>query len=71
MLAITRRLLLAACAVGLAISAAPASAQQKPKLRFSAIFSDRDIRAEMMSKFSAAVAEDFQIEPFYNGSLFK
>ncbi len=71
MLAITRRLLLAACAVGLAISAAPASAQQKPKLRFSAIFSDRDIRAEMMNKFSAGVAGDFQIEPFYNGSLFK
>jgi tripartite ATP-independent transporter DctP family solute receptor len=71
MSAITRRLLLASCAVGVAMSALPASAQQKTKLRFSAIFSDRDIRAEMMNKFSAGVAETTQIELFYNGSLFK
>jgi TRAP-type C4-dicarboxylate transport system substrate-binding protein len=68
---LTRRSALAAFALGMAVAIAPTFAQDKPKLRFSAIFSDRDIRAEMMNKFSQGVAADFQIENFYNGSLFK
>jgi TRAP-type C4-dicarboxylate transport system substrate-binding protein len=68
---LTRRSALAAFAIGMAVAVAPAFAQDKPKLRFSAVFSDRDIRAEMMNKFSQGVASDFQIENFYNGSLFK
>jgi TRAP-type C4-dicarboxylate transport system substrate-binding protein len=68
---LTRRSALAAFALGMAVAIAPTFAQDKPKLRFSAIFSDRDIRAEMMNKFSEGVAADFQIENFYNGSLFK
>jgi TRAP-type C4-dicarboxylate transport system substrate-binding protein len=68
---LTRRSALAAFALGMAVAIAPTFAQDKPKLRFSAVFSDRDIRAEMMNKFSQGVASDFQIENFYNGSLFK
>jgi tripartite ATP-independent transporter DctP family solute receptor len=68
---LNRRALLAACAVGSMLMSLPALAQDKAKLRFSAIFSDRDIRAEMMETFKKAVADDFEVETFYNGSLFK
>ena len=49
----------------------PALAQDKPVLRFSAVFSEQDIRAEMMKQFSEAIAEDFTLEPYYGGNLFK
>lgn len=49
----------------------PAFAQEKPKLRFSAVFSEQDIRAEMMKKFADAIEEDFQFEGYYGGTLFK
>jgi tripartite ATP-independent transporter DctP family solute receptor len=68
---LNRRALLAACAVGSMLMSLPALAQDRAKLRFSAIFSDRDIRAEMMETFKKAVADDFEVETFYNGSLFK
>lgn len=67
----TRRGFLAAtgiAAVGLSL---PAIAQSKPKLRFSAVFSEQDIRAEMMKKFAAAIAGDFAFEGYYGGTLFK
>jgi len=60
---------LAAAAAGLPV--AGAWAQGKPKLRFSAVFSEQDIRAEMMKKFSDAVAADFAFEGYYGGNLFK
>ncbi len=67
----TRRQFLAgAAAIGL-LAAFPAFAQDKPKLRFSAVFSDQDIRAEMMKMFSEAVAGDFTFEGYYGGNLFK
>lgn len=71
MMILNRRALLAACAIGSMLMSLPALAQDKTQLRFSAIFSDRDIRAEMMEKFKAAVADDFVVENYYNGSLFK
>ncbi len=71
MMILNRRTLLAACAIGSMLMSLPALAQDKTQLRFSAIFSDRDIRAEMMEKFKAAVADDFVVENYYNGSLFK
>ncbi len=43
----------------------------KPKLRFSAVFSEQDIRAEMMKKFAEGVAGDFVFEGYYGGNLFK
>jgi tripartite ATP-independent transporter DctP family solute receptor len=49
----------------------PASAQSKPKLRFSAVFSEQDIRAEMMKRFAEAIKDDFVFEGYYGGTLFK
>jgi tripartite ATP-independent transporter DctP family solute receptor len=49
----------------------PALAQSKPKLRFSAVFSEQDIRAEMMKKFADAIKSDFDFEGYYGGNLFK
>jgi TRAP-type C4-dicarboxylate transport system substrate-binding protein len=57
---------------GLLLAAAfPAMAQDKPVLRFSAVFTDQDIRAEMLNLLSSQVAEDFTIEPYLGGNLFK
>lgn len=51
--------------------AVPSFAQDKPVLRFSAVFSEQDIRAEMMGMFSGQIVEDFTLEPYYGGNLFK
>jgi TRAP-type transport system periplasmic protein len=52
-------------------SVLPAMAQDKPVLRFSAVFSEQDIRAEMMKQFGEAIAETHTLEPYYGGNLFK
>src|SRR5690606_37957869 len=52
-------------------AAFPAMAQDKPVLRFSAVFSEADIRAEMMNLLSAQVADDVTIETYLGGNLFK
>lgn len=67
----TRRTLIAGAAVLLAAGALPAAAQDKPTLRFSAVFSEQDIRAGMMKQFGEAIAGDFTLEPYYGGNLFK
>ena len=59
---------------GAAIAAAqvlPAWAQAKPTIRFAAVFSDKDIRADMVRMFAKEIEGDFKVEPFYNSSLFK
>jgi tripartite ATP-independent transporter DctP family solute receptor len=66
-----RRTVLKAGAALAAANTIPAWAQAKPKLRFAAVFSDKDIRADMIRMLVKDVAGDFEIEPFYNGSLFK
>lgn len=59
-------------ASALALTAAlPAMAQDIPKLRFSAVFSEQDIRAEMMQRLQSDVAEIAEVELFYGGNLFK
>ena len=68
---VSRRTVLAGGAALAAASALPAYAQQKPTLRFAAVFSDRDIRANMIQMFAKEVEADFKVEPFLNGSLFK
>jgi TRAP-type C4-dicarboxylate transport system substrate-binding protein len=65
-----RRTLKAAVALA-AAGAFPALAQDKPTLRFAAVFSDKDIRADMMRMIARDVASDFKIEPYFGGSLFK
>src|SRR4029453_3955412 len=58
---------------GLIAAAVPfrALAQDKPKLRFSAVFSEQDIRAEMMKQFAEGIKDDFAFEGYYGGTLFK
>jgi TRAP-type C4-dicarboxylate transport system substrate-binding protein len=48
-----------------------AHAQGPRTLRFAAVFSDRDIRAEMIQRLSRDLAPDFRIEPYLNASLFR
>lgn len=63
--------ILAASAIMVATSTASlAVAQDTPTLRFSAVFSEQDIRAEMMQRFEDAVADDFSMEFHYGGTLF-
>lgn len=69
---ITRRMILAAgMATALAGSAGIAMAQDKIELSFSAVFSQQDIRAEMMTKFAEAIGDDLAFNGYYGGTLFK
>jgi TRAP-type C4-dicarboxylate transport system substrate-binding protein len=70
-LSFTRRALLVGATLLSTALALPAIAQDKPVLRFSAVFSEQDIRAEMIKQFGAAVADSFTLEPYYGGTLFK
>lgn len=67
----TRRSVIAAGALLFAASLTPALAQDKTKLRFSAVFSEQDIRADMMKQFADEIGSDFQFEGYYGGVLFK
>jgi TRAP-type C4-dicarboxylate transport system substrate-binding protein len=69
--AIDRRTALKAAAALAAATAVPAWAQAKPTLRFAAVFSDKDIRANMMQMFAKEVENDFKVDLFLNASLFK
>jgi TRAP-type C4-dicarboxylate transport system substrate-binding protein len=66
-----RRSALKAGAALAAAYALPAGAQAKPTIRFAAVFSDKDIRADMIRMLAKDIASDYTLEPFFNGSLFK
>ncbi|APV49413.1 C4-dicarboxylate ABC transporter [Betaproteobacteria bacterium GR16-43] len=66
-----RRTALQAGAALAATSLLPAWAQAKPTLRFAAVFSDKDIRADMMRMLAKDIEGDFTVETFFNASLFK
>jgi TRAP-type C4-dicarboxylate transport system substrate-binding protein len=68
---IDRRSALKAGAALAVACALPARAQAKPTLRFAAVFSDKDIRADMIRMLAKDIAGDFNVEPFFNASLFK
>ena len=68
---IDRRSALTAAAALAAASALPAWAQAKPAIRFAAVFSDKDIRADMFRMFAKDIEGDFKVEPYYAGTLFK
>src|SRR5690606_924968 len=68
---IPRRAALFGAIALLAAAITPALAQDKPVLRFSAVFSEQDIRAEMMKQFGEAVAGFATLEPYYGGNLYK
>ena len=65
-----RRSLLKAGVALAAASAWPVRAQAKP-MRFAAVFSDKDIRADMIRMLAKDIERDFKLEPFLNGTLFK
>lgn len=69
--AINRRHALVAGASLATAALLPSLAQAKTKLRFAAVFNDRDIRADMTRMLAQDVAADFEIEPFFGGTLFR
>jgi TRAP-type transport system periplasmic protein len=66
-----RRTALKAGAALAASCALPAVAQAKPTIRFAAVFSDKDIRADMIRMLAKDIEGDFKLEPFLNASMFK
>jgi tripartite ATP-independent transporter DctP family solute receptor len=67
----TRRAALAAGIATTALHAVPVRAQNRPTLRFAAVFSDKDIRADMMRMLARDIEADYKLDPFFNGTLFK
>jgi hypothetical protein len=65
---IDRRTLLQAGTALAAAHAIPVWAQAKPTLRFSAVFSDKDIRADMIKMFAKDIEADYTLEAFYGAT---
>lgn len=72
-ISLNRRLLMAASATLLTWGLfSPAAAQTAKPLRFSAVFSEQDIRADMMKRLGEDLkAQGFTLQPYYGGTLFK
>jgi len=68
---IDRRTLLGAGATLTAGAFLPAWAQAPQTLRFAAVFSDKDIRADMMKMFAKDIEPDFKMEMHLNSTLFR
>jgi len=67
-----RRAVVAAGLAALAAGGATgAAAQQRRKVRFAAVFTDQDIRAEAMRGFQRDVASQFEVELHLNATLFR
>ena len=66
-----RRTMLAGTAMLLAAGAVPVKAQGHPKLRFSSVISEQDIRAGAMKMFAADLKADFDVELYFGATLFK
>lgn len=56
---------------GAALAATPARAQARPRIRFAAVFSDQDIRAEAMRGFQRDLQDAFEVELHLNATLFR
>jgi len=71
-ISIDRRAILFGAAMLVAGATAPAVlAQEKPLLRFSAVVSEQDIRADMVKRFAADIKDGFTLQPYFGGTLFK
>lgn len=66
-----RRSMLTASAAVLAAPSLPATAQTRRRLRFSAVFSEQDIRGDAMKGFQRDLASDFDVELHLNATLFR
>ena len=67
---LTRRAALALAAAATSTVALPSFAQDT-ELTFSAVFSEQDIRAQMMKKFAEAIGDKYKFQGYYGGTLFK
>ena len=61
----------AGAAMLLATSLTSATAQDQVRLRFSAVFSEQDIRAEMMNRFAEELGDGFDFQGYYGATLFR
>lgn len=69
---INRRVAILGCAMLAAIGVAgPAAAQDKPTLKFAAVFGDTDIRADAIRNLQEALSSEFTLEPHFGATLFK
>jgi tripartite ATP-independent transporter DctP family solute receptor len=68
---IGRRSIIAATAGALVASPFVATAQQRRRIRFTAVFSDQDIRADAMKGFQRDLAGEFDVELHLNATLFR
>jgi TRAP-type C4-dicarboxylate transport system substrate-binding protein len=66
----TRRAVVAGGASVLAL-APSMRAQAAPKLKFSCAFPETDLRAKGYKALTAAMKDDFELEPYWNNTLFK
>ncbi|MEC7760802.1 MAG: TRAP transporter substrate-binding protein DctP [Pseudomonadota bacterium] len=66
-----RRALLSLAVATSVMAAVPATAQDAVELNFSAVFSENDIRAEMMKQFADALGDGFAFTGYYGATLFK
>jgi TRAP-type C4-dicarboxylate transport system substrate-binding protein len=69
-LKMTRRAAMLGTVAIMAAFSVPTMAQDAAKLRFSAVFSEQDIRAEMIGLLSSQVADFATIEPYFGSTLF-
>src|SRR3954468_4647137 len=69
---ITRRSFVAAGTLTFAFGSSRVTfAQAKTKLRFSAAFTETDLRAESYKAFANAIKDEFDFEPYWGNTLFK
>jgi tripartite ATP-independent transporter DctP family solute receptor len=68
---VNRRSILTGAILAAFAIAPVALAQDKPTLKFSSVISEQDIRAEMVKRFADAIKDDFVLEPYFGGTLFK
>ncbi|MCB2100279.1 MAG: TRAP transporter substrate-binding protein DctP [Rhodobacterales bacterium] len=69
---VTRRVaVLGAVVLAAAALTGSALAQDKPKLKFAAVFSDTDIRSDAFRMLGDALKNDFVFEPHFGATLFK
>jgi TRAP-type C4-dicarboxylate transport system substrate-binding protein len=68
---IGRRSAILAAAAALAAPSITAWAQTRRRIRFTAVFSDQDIRAEAMRGFQRDLASEFDVELHLNATLFR
>lgn len=68
---IGRRSVMTAAAAALAVPGLSAQAQARRRIRFTAVFSDQDIRAEAMRGFQSDLQSQFDVELHLNATLFR